>query len=162
MLIKRWGLIFTYIECDYRKLRISSEFKIFAGLLYFHSRLVMPAVLSTEKMNKVLCLNIFFWVIFFWKLFDVNNTSLEIKNLLSYRIQFKWMKVSFCILKHFLQLIVQILAFCKNTIVLNLDCSAISINFAAWAVLITTITRFLLLLLIISSNLFIFCLSLDQ
>ena len=30
---------------------------MFAGLLHFQSQLEMPAVFSTEKMNKVLCLN---------------------------------------------------------------------------------------------------------
>lgn len=77
-------------------------------------------VLSNEKMNKGLCLNSYV-------IFAMNNTSLEITKYTLSDERFP------LYLKTFFQLIVQILVFCKD-IMLNLDCSAISINFAAWAV----------------------------
>lgn len=97
-----------------------------AGLLHFQSWLEMPAVLSTEKMNKFLCLNSYD-VLFesFWY-----NTNLEITE---YNLNDGMFSLYF---KTFLFSFALILTFCKN-IMLNFDCSAISIN-AAWAVLLTT------------------------
>lgn len=78
------------------------------GLLYFQRPLEMQAVFSFEKMNKVLYLNYYYALL---ERFDVNNSSLENKNLFIYKMQFEWLKV-FLVLKH-LKLIVQILALCK-------------------------------------------------
>lgn len=87
---------------------------MFVGLLHFQNWLEIPAVLSSEKMNKFLT-SYQLWCSFWC------NTNLEIT-------KYNLVNGFLCILKLFFQLIVQILAFCKNIIMSNFDCSAISIN----------------------------------
>lgn len=113
----------------------------------------MPAVFSTEKIKSCV-LTI---IVPFVRLFLVNNTDLENKNLIFPNAI--WMIKGFLCVSIHLKMIVQVLASCKN-IVLNLDCSAIQINFAAWAVLIAVNMVSLLWLAIGGSKLLMFWLHL--